>query len=165
MFNLRSIFLTTMIFSLLLTPANAQSQRVSCPSENFSIIAPLGWTLTLEEGDLLVFQTTSKEAVMSFKKMPEGSPDPETFAADYKNMMTGTGAKIIPQEEEMINEAKALKFNIKIAAKNPKYPDMQGQMYLFSANGGLYFFEVFGPEVITNYGDLFKSTAQSFKVK
>ena len=163
--NLRSIFLAIMIFSLFISPANAEPLRISCPSGNFSIIAPQGWTLIVEEEDLLVFQTTSKEAVMSFKKMPEGSPDLQTFADDYKNVMQGAGAKIIPQEEAMINESKTLKFNIEIPKKSPKAPDMQGQMYLLSINDSIYFFESFGPQVITNYADIFKSAAHSFELK
>ena len=102
---------------------------------------------------------------MSFKKMPGENPDLETFVAEYKNMMEETGAEIIPQGTEMINGTKALKFNIIIAKQGNQAPNMQSQIYLLLINNSLYFFESFGPDVITNHAALFKSTAASFQLK
>ena len=163
--TLKSTLLSILFFSLLVSPINAEPQRISCPSGDFSIITPQSWTLILEEGDLLAFQGPTKQAVMSFKKMPPNTPDLKTFSDDYIKIMKGTGAKIIPQKMEMINETETLKFNIKIAKQTPQSPNMQGQIYLFSVNENIYFFESFGLDAVINHAALFKSTAASFQIK
>ena len=163
--KLKSIILIVLFFALLSTTVFAQTQRISCPSGDFSIIAPQDWTLIVEEEDLLVFQSTAKEAVMSFKKMPKDSPDLNTFVLDYKDIMKKVGAKLSPQKNELILETEALKFNTQIAKTNPQAPNMEGQIYVFSINDRLYFFESFGPDAIVNHADVFKNTAHSFALK
>lgn len=163
--KLRSILLTIIIFSLFLTPANAEPQRVTCPSGNFSIIAPQGWTLIVEEEDLLVFQNTSKEALMSFKKMPEKYPDLETFVTEYKNALEENQVKVSAQGTQLINEIEALKFNIEIEKTDPQDPDMQGQVFMLISNNDVYFFEAFGQNIISGYSAVFEGAAKSFKLK
>lgn len=163
--NFKLILLTLFFCCLLIKPINAQTQRISCKGESFSIIPPTGWTLILEDEGVMVFQNPSNKAIMSFKKMPTQFSDLAAFTAEYKEMMEGTGSQLIPQEPEMINEIQVSKYNIQLPKKDAQAPNMQGQIYLFSANGGIYFLESFGPDVITSNADLFKRTAASFQLK
>ena len=157
---------TILLFTLLLTSTFAQVQRISCQSENYSIIAPpIGWELILDQDDILVFRNSTKETVMTFKKMPNVFPDLETFVGDYKSNVEANGkVTVIPQGSELINGAEALKFKLEFKEPNKLAPGTQGQIYLLLINKNAYFFEAFGLGVHSEYLELFNKMAKSFKL-
>jgi len=163
--NLRSILLTILLFALLVTPAFTQSQRISCQSGDFSIIAPAGWTLILDQDDLLAFQSPSKEVVMTFKKMPGEHQDIESFLNEYKRMIKESGAEIIAAGTIPVNNTKASKFNIRFKNQGSQAIPVESSVYFLPVNKSLYFIEALGHKINSDYSDVIENVIKSFNLE
>ena len=158
------VFFVTL--TLFITPAFAQDQRVSSSNDNFSIMAPpVEWELVLDQDDILLFRNSTKETVMTFKKMPNKFSDLENFVVDYKSNVEANGeVVVITQESELIDGVEASKFKLELKEPNKLAPGTQGQVYLLLINQNAYFFEAFGLRVHSEYSDLFNKMAKSFEL-